>query len=130
MSPKKTKAQAKSPRHGPRSDFVTILSEMNDVSDRAAAIVSASFVENNLALALIAIFRRLRNEEEKHIFENRGILSDFAGKIVLGYAIEIYESLAKLDLDNIRRIRNKFAHDLEVRDFDHRRRPKRLKIRN
>ncbi len=96
-----------------------ILAEMNDASDRTVAIVSAAFVDNNLALAIMARFRHLSIAEQKHIFENRGVLSDFAGKIDLGYVLGIYESLVRDDLDNIRRIRNKFAHDLEVRAFDH-----------
>ena len=107
------------PRHQPRQDFMTILGEMDSPNNRAAAIVAAAFTENNLALAIAARFRILKDDEQKHIFENRGVLSDFANKIDMGFALGIYAVQVRDDLDNIRRIRNDFAHHLEVRDFDH-----------
>ena len=117
MTPKKAKARM--PPHKPPSDFMTILGEMDGTSDRAAAIVSAAFVENNLALALISRFHQLKLVEQEHLFKNLGSLSDFAGKIDLGYALNIYGPLVRDDLNNVRRIRNAFAHELEVRNFDH-----------
>lgn len=113
------KGKPKAPRHHPRNDFMTILGEMDSPNNRAAAIVAAAFTENNLALAIAARFRVLTGDEEKNIFENRGVLSDFANKIDVGFALGIYGALVRDDLDNIRRIRNQFAHHLEVRDFDH-----------
>jgi hypothetical protein len=92
---------------------------MDSPNNRAAAIVAAAFIENNLALAIRARFRDLKGADEKRIFENRGVLSDFASKIDIGYALRIYGVLVRDDLDNIRNIRNQFAHHLEVREFDH-----------
>jgi hypothetical protein len=45
----------------------------------------------------------------------------FAGKINMSFTLNIYDKLARdeLLLHNIRAIRNRFAHHLEVRDFDH-----------
>ena len=97
---------------------MTILGEMDGASDRAAAIVSAAFVESNVALALMSRFRQLELDEQRRLFKNRGVLSDFAAKIDLGYALNIYGPRVRDDLDNVRRIRNAFAHELEVRNFD------------
>jgi hypothetical protein len=108
---------AKGPHHRP--DSMTILAEMNWPSDRAGAIVAAAFVENNLSMALMARFRDFATEDREHIFENRGVLSDFASKIDMDFALGIFGPLVRKDLDRIRKIRNAFAHKLEVRDFDH-----------
>ena len=39
--------------------------------------------------------------------------------IDIGYALNIYGPRVRDDLDNVRRIRNAFGHELEVRNFDH-----------
>lgn len=116
---KKPKAQNRLAAHQPREDFMTILAEMDASDHRSAAIVAAAFVENNLALAIMARLRRLDAAEQEHLFENRGTISDFASKIDLGFALNIYGPLVRDDLDCIRQIRNRFAHYLDIRDFDH-----------
>jgi hypothetical protein len=109
---------AKPPRNRQQTEFVAILHEMDSADDRTAAIVAAAFVENNLALAILARLRILTEAEQRNLFENRGILADFSAKIDMGYALNIYGSLVRDDLDKIGQIRNRFAHDLQVRDFD------------
>ena len=117
MTAKRTKTKV--PRYHARQDFMSILGEMDSPNNRAASIVAAAFIENNLALAIMARFRDLKDRDQNEFFENRGVLSDFANKIDVGFALGIYGPLVRADLDNIRRICNQFAHHLEVRDFDH-----------
>jgi hypothetical protein len=113
------KAAPRKQRNRPQEDFVSILSEMEQGDNRTTAIVAAALVENNLALAIMARLRGLTDIDQKRIFENRGILSDFSLKIEAGYLLNIYGHLVREDLDKIRQIRNQFAHHLEIRDFDH-----------
>jgi hypothetical protein len=110
---------AKAPRNQQQDNFVAILREMDSPDNRTSAIVAAAFIENNLALAIMARFRQLQLAEHKDIFENRGVLADFMCKIDIGFALDIYGPFVRDDLHRIRSIRNKFAHYLEIRDFDH-----------
>jgi hypothetical protein len=100
-------------------DFVAILHEMDNSDNRTCAIVAAALIENNLATAISARLRLLDAKEQKKLFEDRGVLATFSAKIDIGFALNIYDGLVRHDLDQIRSIRNRFAHYLEVRDFDH-----------
>lgn len=106
-------------RERSEEDFVAILGEAERGDDRTTAIVAAAHVEANLARALLNRFRTLTTDDENRIFDDRGILCDFASKIELGYLLNVYGHLVREDLNQLRHIRNRFAHDLEVRDFDH-----------
>jgi hypothetical protein len=110
---------AKAPRNQQQDNFAAILHEMDSPDNRTSAIVAAAFIENNLALAILARFRQLHLNEQKEIFENRGVLADFTCKIDIAFALDVYGPLVRDDLHRIRTIRNKFANYLEVRDFDH-----------
>jgi hypothetical protein len=119
---------AKTPRNRPLNNYLPIFQEMEHADDRTAAIVAASLVENNLVLV---IRKRLRDDledvEVKRLFDNRGaVMSTFADKIDMGFALNLYDALVRDDLDRIREIRNQFAHHLEIRNqFAHH-----LEIRN
>lgn len=113
------KVTSRRQRERSEEDFVAILGEAECGDDRTSAIVAAAHVEANLARALLTRFRALTTDEEDRIFEDRGILGDFASKIELGYLLNMYGPLVREDLDRLRQIRNRFAHDLEIRDFNH-----------
>jgi hypothetical protein len=110
-----------SPRNVPMGslDFAAILHEMDNSDNRTCAIVAAALIENNLAMAISARLRILEAKEQKKLFEDRGVLSTFSAKIDIGFALNIYSGIVRHDLDQIRSIRNRFAHYLEIRDFDH-----------
>lgn len=113
----------KPPRHRPLTiapELMEAFGEMDLPDNRTCAVVSAALVENYLALAILSRLREMNTEEQDHMFEGRDLpLADFAAKIDLGYALNIYGTLVRDDLDQIRHIRNRFAHNLRVRDFDH-----------
>jgi hypothetical protein len=113
------KVTSRRQRERSQDDFVAILGEAERGDDRTTAIVAAAHVETNLARAILVRFRTLTTSDEDRIFENRGLLCDFSSKIEAGFLLNIYGPLAREDLDRIRQIRNRFAHDLEIRDFDH-----------
>lgn len=117
------KKPAKRPRHRwltLMGDWIEINTELENGDDRAKAIVAASYVENNLALAILARLRFMTEAEQRYIYdEEHAVFFDFASKIDLGWALNLYGEKVRDDLHKIRKVRNKFAHDLDVRTFDH-----------
>lgn len=115
------KKTPKPPRHRRLSvlgDWAFIVREMDGGDDRTRAIVAAAYVENNLALAVLSRTRPLDEKGQKYLYDlEHAALSDFASKIDLGWALNLYDEKVREDLHRIRKIRNKFAHELDVRDF-------------
>jgi hypothetical protein len=54
----------------------------------------------------------------KDFFAPGQALGDFGAKINLGYLIGIFSDRARKELDTIRYVRNRFAHRLDVSDFE------------
>jgi hypothetical protein len=110
----------KPPRNVPILNYLPILTEMQNGDHRAAAIIAAGLLENNLALALMTRFRELTQATQEKLFDKGGApLDTFSQKIQLGFALNLYGERVRDDLDRIRRVRNAFAHHLSVRNFDH-----------
>jgi hypothetical protein len=90
---------------------------MEGLSHRATAVVGATFVEEHLTYAL-----QSRMVSDEGVIEERfapgRVFGDFGAKIDLGYLIRVYSKQAHKELNTIRRIRNDFAHQLEVNSFD------------
>lgn len=111
------------PRHRELSfvkDAAGIHEEIDGASDRTRALVAVAYIENNLVLAIMTRLRELDAANQKLLFEDEhAFLRDFAAKVDLGYALNLYDHNVREDLHRLRKVRNKFAHDLEVRDFDH-----------
>jgi hypothetical protein len=86
-------------------------------SDRAAAIVAAAFLEDQLTTAI-----QSRMHRDKKIFERMcqsgGALGNFSTKIDIGFMIGIYRKEILQELHTIRRIRNEFAHKMGIKTFD------------
>jgi hypothetical protein len=90
---------------------VALIEELENQSDRAAAIILAAWVEEEL---LGAIKSKLEKDDSifKKLFYNSGPLSSFSAKIDIAKALGIYDSEIYSDLNIIRRIRNEFAHEI------------------
>jgi hypothetical protein len=114
--------EPKPPRHvrlGALSSHIFLI-EMDKGDSRTAAIVAAGLLEHNLAVVLLIRFRKLTNRQQKDLFEDQNsALNTFSAKIQIGFALNLYNSHVRDDLDAIRRIRNTFAHQLDVSSFDH-----------
>ncbi len=91
--------------------------EMEGLSHRAAAVVGGAFVEEHLTHVLQS--RMVRDEKviEERFAPGRAF-GDFGAKIDLGYLMGVYSKQAHKELITIKRIRNNFAHQLQVNSFD------------
>jgi len=85
-------------------------------SERAAAIVAGTLVEDHLTTVLK---RHLIDNPKKvrELFDVTGPLGAFGTKIDLGYLLGLYSEAAWKELDTIKRIRNEFAHKMEANSF-------------
>jgi hypothetical protein len=86
-------------------------------SDRAAAIVGAAFLEENLRNAIEARLRADENIVNK-MFKPSGSLGAFEVKADLGFLLRVYEKDVHADLVTLGKIRNAFAHWRKPIKFD------------
>jgi DNA-binding MltR family transcriptional regulator len=92
------------------------IKEIETSTDRAAAIVAVAFVEDHLTSAL----RRRFHQDEKvldEMFRESGPLGTFGAKTQLAYLVGMFSSRVASDLNYLRKIRNKFAHNVEIDSF-------------
>jgi Mannitol repressor len=94
----------------------SILSVLDNDSERAVAIVVGSMIENRLERALLAKFRRDKKIEER-MFQPSGPLGPFSVKIDLAFLIGMITPEAHKDLLIVKNIRNAFAHNLGIQNF-------------
>lgn len=94
-----------------------IIREIHSGSDRAAAIVGASLIENQLEERML---RSLHPTEAlcKELFHPSGPLGAFGSKIRLAQLVGFISETVARDIQLIAKIRNRFAHDMELRSFD------------
>lgn len=99
------------PMGGPGCDVEvdSIILSLDKEADRTAAIMAASMVETVLEELLISSFKDKSKDLLPRLFENRGPLSDFNGKILIAQAFKI-AGLNCEELQRVRHIRNCFAH--------------------
>jgi Mannitol repressor len=86
-------------------------------SDRAVGVMWAAIVENRLIDVLKAAMRK-DQQTENELFGSQGALFNFGTKIRLAYMLGLITRDIKNDLLYINKIRNAFAHDVAVRNFD------------
>ncbi len=91
--------------------------ELFKQSDRAAAVVSGSILEEILQRMLLAFFLS-HNNIEKNLFDGLTPLSTFGAKIDIAYHVGLINDAEYGDLKLIKRIRNEFAHSIKGINFD------------
>jgi DNA-binding MltR family transcriptional regulator len=79
--------------------------------ERAISIIGGTFSEMALEHVLRSFFPEDDKEVDK-LFEFNQPLGNFSSKITMAYCLGLIDKLIKRDLDLVRKIRNKFAHDL------------------
>ena len=113
----------KGPRHKDlqgHPEAINALNEMTSSNARTCAIVGLAFLENMLVLAILSRLRDLDEIEQKKLFdEPLSLLSGFSRRVEIARALNLFNDKIKSDLERLNKIRNKFAHYLEVSDFDH-----------
>jgi len=98
-------------------DDTLIFKEIDNQTDRAAALIAVAYLEERLYTALLA--RLIRNKEaEEGLFGRSRPLGSFSSRIDLGALIGVYEPSTRKKLHTIREIRNEFAHQSKPRNFE------------
>jgi DNA-binding MltR family transcriptional regulator len=92
--------------------------EVDKQTDRVAAIIACAIVDEVLTRALQ---RRLilTSDVKEQLFssEKNAPLTSFRNKINVAFAVGLLNNAVRTDLHLVRRIRNRFAHELEPRSF-------------
>jgi len=91
------------------------------MGDRAAVLVSATYLELSLESAIRTHFVDITDDEDKALFgglDRDSPLSNFGAKIRIGYALGVFGPLMRDDLKTIQIIRNCFAHTIEHIDLN------------
>jgi DNA-binding MltR family transcriptional regulator len=99
-----------SKRFPPPKEVKNIMDALREEGDRSAAIVASSLLESALEKILIAAMRQSDPRLVGQLFENRGPLSDFNGKILIGVAFGAISVQMGEHFQAIRHVRNAFAH--------------------
>ena len=108
-------------RADPKSEnFEALEREMyTSGSDRATAVLFASFVEINLENFIVSKLRpNLNSDDRKQLFDYEGAIGTFSSKIIIAYAFKLIGPVTRFDLNLIRILRNEFAHSRIPINFD------------
>ena len=93
------------------ADFDAFLVEFQSETDRAAAILAAAYVDDLLCKLLLASFVD-NSETSTSLVKNEHPLGTFSSRISTSYAFGLITEDEHYDLDQLRVIRNRFAHKL------------------
>ena len=96
-------------------DYHASLQSFHAESDRAAAVLAGSFIENYLAKYL-KIF--MVEDGSTKLFDADGPLATFNQRIRIAYAFKLISKVTRDDLFLIAKIRNHFAHHPLNTSFD------------
>jgi len=94
-----------------------IIAEIEGAHDRSAAIVGGALIEQCLEEALIAYLHHDKNIT-KELFRPSGAIGAFETKIRLGKLVGLYSDAAYRDLMILKKIRNRFAHEMDASRFE------------
>ncbi|MGJ7487732.1 MltR family transcriptional regulator [Variovorax sp. LT2P21] len=98
-----------------------LFGEMESESDRGCILVGASAIDDVLRALL---FHRLARDEHvarvaaDPLFAGMGPLSTFSSRIKLVYALDLIPRWMFDDLERIRKVRNKAAHEVSAKTFE------------
>jgi DNA-binding MltR family transcriptional regulator len=94
------------------------LDELQTSSDRAIAIVGAVLIDNGLR-ALVSAHLRPDKAVNNELFQVTGPLGALGPKARLAYMMSLIDKHGYDDILLVEHIRNRFAHRLEYKTFDH-----------
>lgn len=96
-----------------------IVTELNEQSDRGAALVAAAIVDAAVARLLRCRIAAYKDCEEILFWKEGAPLSTFSDRIKIARAVGCIGPMIEGHLDTVRRIRNQFAHSPLRIDFTH-----------
>ncbi len=103
--------------YSPR-DIEQVFSEIGADNDRAAILVGGAMIEHALELSIEARLRKPSGQSDRgQLFTSIGVFRDFSEKIIGAYLLKIIGTETRRELDQIRRIRNRAAHDMNPISF-------------
>lgn len=91
--------------------MATLLEEIEEQSDRGAAIVAVAWVEESITAALESFLHHEPNSW-KRLFAGSGPLANLSSKIDLCRLLGLITDTIRSDLHIIRDVRNEFAHQI------------------
>lgn len=94
--------------------FDNFITELNDESDRGAAIFSSTFFENQLRTILSETLRKTKSTEQL-LDEASGGLNTFSSRINICYSLGYITNYELSELNLVKKIRNKFAHNFDYK---------------
>lgn len=121
LSQKKKKPNARDLSRTPLSheESIELLDQFSKSEPaHTVAILGASLVEHYLETLLRPRFTRHDDILWGDIIGDDGPIGTFSKKITMGYALGIYDAYIEHDLNVVRIVRNAFAHDRHVIDFN------------
>lgn len=114
---KKSLSTLLSRRDPDHEELSEVIKEMQDGSDRVAGIIGATLVENALYHLIKSSLADASNESA--LFTDvGGPFSNFSSKITSAKALGLAKESTCREMNNIRNIRNQFAHALIRLDFN------------
>ncbi len=96
-------------------EFNSIIDSYENESDRAAAILAASYLD--IYLEECIKFVLVDDPSIEQLFKGTSALSTFSAKIDMAFALGLITEEIKKNLDYIRKIRNHFAHHPTVTSY-------------
>lgn len=93
------------------------IKRLNHDSDRAVAIVAASLVESRLQQMLVSHMVQ-DHKCLNSLFNSSGPLGSFSAKIRLAFVMGLTSTQFTQELENMKKIRNEFAHRIHVYSFE------------
>lgn len=88
--------------------------EINVKSDRAMVVTSASILDSQLEMLLRA-FMISDDKIDERLFNANGALATFSSKNSMCYYLGIISEYEYKTIETIRKIRNRFAHEIEIK---------------
>lgn len=101
------------------SDADAFLAELTTGTDRAAALVASTVLDNDIASILeMVLVHKTKKQLEDLLYSPQAPLSGFSARIKMIYAIGIIEEKVFVSLNVVRNVRNTFAHAQKPLKFD------------
>lgn len=98
------------------AEVTEIVDEMEKETDRGAALVGAAFLDDMLSLLLEAAL--VDEDISKAFLTESGGISEFGIRIKLAYCMGLIGPIMLQDLNLVKEIRDEFAHNLGILDFN------------
>ena len=99
-------------------DLEDYLEIFQDETDRACAVLGAAHLDYLLAKAIEVHLPRGSEMADQLLFNPEAPIGTFSSRINMAFALDIISQETRAYLHTIRRIRNDFAHKMEIHSFD------------